>query len=41
MTYLAYILLGALAGLLGGAFGIGGGIVMVPVLLVIFKQPIH
>jgi uncharacterized membrane protein YfcA len=41
MTILAYFALGALAGLLGGAFGIGGGVVMVPALLVIFKQPIY
>ncbi len=41
MTLLYYFALGALAGLLGGAFGIGGGIVMVPALLVLFKLPIH
>lgn len=41
MTSLTYFALGAIAGLLGGAFGIGGGVVMVPALLVIFKQPIH
>jgi len=41
MTILAYFAIGALAGLLGGAFGIGGGIVMVPALLFLFKQPIH
>jgi len=41
MTIFYYIAIGALAGFLGGAFGIGGGIVMVPALLVLFKQPIH
>jgi len=41
MTILAYFALGALAGLLGGAFGIGGGVVMVPALLVFFKQPVY
>ena len=41
MTTFLYIALGVLAGLLGGAFGIGGGVVMVPVLLLFFKQPIH
>jgi hypothetical protein len=41
MTNLGYIAIGALAGLLGGAFGIGGGIVMVPAFLMLFKQPIH
>lgn len=32
----AYLLLGATAGLLGGLFGIGGGTVLVPVLLLLF-----
>ena len=41
MTNLGYIAIGALAGLLGGAFGIGGGIVMVPAFLMLFNQPIH
>ncbi len=41
MTAFLYIALGVIAGLLAGAFGIGGGVVMVPVLLVFFKQPIH
>ncbi|MCU0643573.1 MAG: sulfite exporter TauE/SafE family protein [bacterium] len=41
MQYLGYFLLGAVAGLLGGGFGIGGGIVMVPAILILFKQPIH
>jgi uncharacterized membrane protein YfcA len=41
MTLIYYFAIGALAGLLGGAFGIGGGIVMVPALLVLFKLPIH
>ncbi len=36
-----YIAIGALAGFLGGAFGVGGGIILVPALLIIFKQPIH
>ncbi len=31
-----YLLLGAVAGLLGGMFGIGGGTVLVPVLLLLF-----
>lgn len=36
MEWLAYLLLGATAGLLGGLFGIGGGTVLVPVLLFLF-----
>ncbi len=34
---LAYILLGAIAGFLGGLFGIGGGAILVPVLLFLFE----
>lgn len=34
--YLAYLLLGAIVGLLGGMFGIGGGTILVPVLLFLF-----
>ncbi len=34
---LAYLLLGAIAGFLGGMFGIGGGTVLVPVLLMLFE----
>lgn len=41
MTILLIIVIGAVAGLLGGAFGIGGGIVMVPAFLLLLKQPIH
>lgn len=33
----AYLLLGAVAGFLGGMFGIGGGTVLVPVLLLLFE----
>jgi uncharacterized membrane protein YfcA len=34
--YAAYLALGALTGLLAGAFGVGGGLVLVPVLLMMF-----
>lgn len=37
MTYLIYIGLGIFAGLLSGIFGIGGGLVIVPTLLICFK----
>jgi uncharacterized membrane protein YfcA len=37
MLILTYLLVGALAGLLAGLFGIGGGIVIVPVLIVTFE----
>jgi uncharacterized membrane protein YfcA len=33
----AYLLLGAIAGFLGGMFGIGGGTILVPVLLLLFE----
>ncbi len=33
----AYFLLGAIAGFLGGMFGVGGGTVLVPVLLMLFQ----
>jgi uncharacterized membrane protein YfcA len=35
--FLAYLLLGAIAGFLGGMFGIGGGTVLVPILLMLFE----
>ncbi|HEX5337760.1 MAG TPA: sulfite exporter TauE/SafE family protein, partial [Gallionella sp.] len=35
--YAAYLVLGAVAGFLGGLFGIGGGTVLVPVLLLLFE----
>lgn len=35
--FLAYLLLGAIAGLLAGLFGIGGGLVIVPILALLFN----
>lgn len=35
--YLAYLALGAAAGFLGGMFGIGGGTLLVPILLMLFE----
>ena len=37
MLILTYLLVGALAGLLAGLFGIGGGMVIVPVLVITFE----
>lgn len=41
MTFLLIIVIGAVAGLLGGTFGVGGGIVMVPAFLLLLKEPVH
>ncbi len=40
MTEIGYLLLGIAAGILSGLFGIGGGIVMVPSLIVLFGMGI-
>ena len=36
MEFLLYLLLGAAAGVLAGLFGVGGGIIIVPVLVLSF-----
>ncbi len=36
-----YLLVGLLAGLIGAMTGLGGGIIMVPVMTIIFHVPIH
>jgi uncharacterized membrane protein YfcA len=36
---LQFIFIGILAGILSGMFGIGGGIVIVPALVFLFKMP--
>lgn len=38
MTLLAFLLLGLFAGLLSGLFGIGGGLVIVPLLILLFRK---
>lgn len=38
ITFFLYLLTGAFAGTLSGLFGIGGGMVVVPILSIIFKQ---
>ena len=37
MDYLLYLGLGAVAGLISGLFGLGGGVVIVPILIVSFE----
>lgn len=38
MSFAIYVLLGAVAGLLAGLLGIGGGLIVVPVLLFVFQE---
>ncbi len=38
---LGYALLGLCAGILSGCFGIGGGALMVPILILFFSLPFH
>lgn len=38
MEFLLYLVLGAFAGVLAGLFGVGGGIIIVPVLVISFTQ---
>jgi hypothetical protein len=41
MVWLGYALLGALAGVVSGMFGIGGAVVIVPALVLLFKFSQH
>lgn len=41
MVWLGYALLGALAGVVSGLFGIGGAVVIVPALVILFKFSQH
>jgi uncharacterized protein len=41
VIYLGYLLLGICAGVLAGAFGVGGGIIIIPVLILVFNQPVQ
>lgn len=41
MTYLGILLIGLVAGIFGGFFGIGGGIIIVPALFYLFKYSQH
>ncbi|MBD3289188.1 TSUP family transporter [candidate division KSB1 bacterium] len=38
MVFLGYVTLGLLAGVLAGSFGIGGGTLIVPILIIVFSQ---
>ncbi len=39
--YLSYATLGLIAGFASGCFGVGGGAVIVPVLILVFRVPYH
>jgi uncharacterized protein len=39
--YFGYIALGLLAGFASGCFGIGGGVLIVPILMLLFKVEYH
>lgn len=41
MVWLGYALLGSLAGVVSGLFGIGGAVVIVPALVILFKFSQH
>jgi uncharacterized membrane protein YfcA len=41
MTYAAAVLLGVLAGVLAGMFGVGGGILFVPILVALGLSQLH
>ena len=41
MNFALLTLIGFAAGLLGGALGVGGGVLIVPALMLLFKQPYH
>lgn len=41
MTQFLYIILGLVAGILSGAFGIGGGTILIPVLVFLFGLTQH
>ncbi len=41
MTHLLYVTLGLVAGMVGGAFGLGGGTIMVPALALLFGLTQH
>ena len=40
MAVVAVLALGFVAGILSGMFGIGGGLVIVPALVILFEMPI-
>ncbi|HAX62205.1 MAG TPA: permease [Elusimicrobia bacterium] len=41
MLNIAYLIVGLVAGIMGGLFGLGGGTVLIPVLIYFFKMTQH
>lgn len=41
MSYYSLILIGLCGGLLAGLFGVGGGIILIPLLIFFYKMPQH
>ena len=41
MQFLLYIAIGLVSGVCGGLFGIGGAIIIVPILVILLKFPQH
>ena len=41
MNYVLYVILGLVAGILGGMFGIGGGSILIPILVYLFGLTQH